>query len=639
MQPSDEIKSRLDIVDVIRDYVPLKAAGANFRANCPFHREKTPSFMVSPEKQIFHCFGCGEGGDLISFIMKIEGLSFVEALRVLAPKAGVVLQKQNPQIAGKKNRLLDILEASVLYYHDILLDSPQAHDARDYLKKRGLTGETIRTWQIGYSPDSWDDLLDHLKGRGFSENEIFSAGMSVKKDRFEHRATNAVHADEKYVRYYNRFRDRIMFPIWDANGNAVAFSARVNPAKEDTEKMGKYINSPQTLIYDKSKILFGLDKAKMEIKSHDLAVVTEGQMDVITAHQNGFKNVIASSGTALTTEQVNLIKRFTNNIALAFDMDNAGEMAAERGVKEAMRAEMNIKLIEMEEGKDPDECIKQNPGAWARAVESAQPMMEYYFEKTFKNLNPEKVDDKRKAAKKLLPLIISLGNSIEKDHWIKKLSQKIGTSEGAVREVIASFKKPSFKQEEPEFQKNIEKKAERKNREETLSETLLVLILKFPNLVSLAIDRIGMDQIYGERNQAIYRNLIIYYNNLIEENSKERASDFLNYASFKSWLAKKEESELSDHSGENSSEILRFLDYLALLGDRDFYNFDFDQSRDEAIKILLALKKHYLISRMKETERLISDSESEGDNSKIEELMLELKALSDEKREIENLFF
>ncbi|MCK5320853.1 DNA primase, partial [Candidatus Parcubacteria bacterium] len=265
MQPSEEIKSRLDIVDVIREYIQLQAAGVNFRAKCPFHREKTPSFVVSPEKQIYHCFGCGEGGDIFSFVMKMEGIEFVEALRLLAPKAGVALKKQNPEAASKRNKILDMLDLSRRYYHKIFLGEASARNAREYIKKRALSADTIEEWQIGYSLDSWDTVGKLLRAKGYKENEIFVAGLIVKSN--------------KSNRFYDRFRGRIMFPINDVNGNTVAFSARISPEKEAVEKMGKYINSPQTPVYDKSKILFGLDKAKLEIKKEDLAIVVEGQMD------------------------------------------------------------------------------------------------------------------------------------------------------------------------------------------------------------------------------------------------------------------------------------------------------------------------------------------------------------------------
>ena len=224
MQPSEEIKSRLDIVDIIRDYIPLKATGANFRALCPFHNEKSPSFMVSPEKQIFHCFGCGEGGDIFSFVMKIEGVDFIGALRILAPKAGVQLKKQNPQLMSLRNKLLDILDISKKYYNQNLLENNNSKNAREYLKQRGLKIETIKEWEIGYSNDGWDNVINFLKQKGFNDNEIFQSGMSVKSNNGD--------------RYYDRFRGRIMFPINNVNGNTVAFSARVS-RKRSRRKNGK----------------------------------------------------------------------------------------------------------------------------------------------------------------------------------------------------------------------------------------------------------------------------------------------------------------------------------------------------------------------------------------------------------------
>ncbi|MCD4762066.1 DNA primase, partial [bacterium] len=415
MQPSEEIKAKLDIIDLIREYIPLKAAGVNFRAKCPFHREKTPSFTVSPEKQIYHCFGCGKGGDIFSFIQEIESVDFVGALKILAPKAGVALKRQDPKAASERNRVLDIIDIARRYYSKILIDSNQAKAARQYLKERGLKEEIIDEWQIGFSPDSWDSLSKILLGKGYAEHEIFKAGMNVKN------STSS--------RFYDRFRGRIMFPINDVNTTTVGFSARVSPEKEAEEKMGKYINSPQTVVYDKSKILFGLDKAKQEIRRSDYAIVVEGQMDVITAHQAGFKNVVASSGTALTAHQVILLKRFTKNIMLAFDMDEAGATASDRGIQEALKQEMNIKVVELKDGKDPDDCIREDKEAWAEAVKTAKPMMQYYFDRTFSGMDLSDIVNRREAASILLNIIVKVGNRIEQDHWLKKLSEKIDVSE------------------------------------------------------------------------------------------------------------------------------------------------------------------------------------------------------------------
>ncbi|MFH1427076.1 MAG: DNA primase, partial [Patescibacteria group bacterium] len=580
LQPSEEIKSKLDIVEIIREYIPLKPAGINFRALCPFHREKTPSFMISPEKQIWHCFGCSKGGDVFTFLMEIEGISFVEALRMLAPKAGVQLKRQNPALTSQRNRLLDILEICSNYYHETLISNKVASRAKQYLNERGVKEETINEWQIGYSPDSWDDVINLLFKKGFKENEIFLAGMSIKK--------------EGTSRFYNRFRDRIMFPINDSSGSVVAFSARVNPEKEEIEKMGKYINSPQTMIYDKSRIIFGLDKAKIAVKTEDLAILVEGQMDVITAHQQGFKNVIAASGTALTEGQIKLIKRYTNNIILAFDQDRAGELAADRGIREAMRAEMNIKVITLPEGKDPDELIKNSPEKWQNAVEKAQPMMEYYFQKELQVLNLDKIEDRRKATMKLLPVIASLGNIIERDYWVKKLSQTIDVPENLLRETLnkALVKKVENLgvNQEPIEGKKIS--LDRGTRTELLSEILLALIIKYPNLIDYVLNNIFNDQIGGQVNKSFYKSLIFYYNYIKDSSNDEIGGSEVknievNYQGFKLWLENKNntnqlETEKNIKELDNVvSNQLKLLDRLVLLGDKDFYDYQPEQAKAE----------------------------------------------------------
>ena len=645
MTQSDEIKSKLDIVDVIREYIPLKPAGVNFRALCPFHREKSPSFVVSPEKQIWHCFGCSKGGDIFSFVMEMDGIGFIDALRNLAPKAGVTLKRQDPRLTSQRNRFLDVVEFSKNYYHKILLESQKAESARKYLAERGLTEETIDEWQIGYSPDSWDDLINLLIKKGYKENEIFSAGMSVKK--------------EGAGRFYNRFRGRIMFPIGDVNGNTVAFSARVSPENEENEKMGKYINSPQTIIYDKSGIIFGLDKAKREIKKKDSMIIVEGQMDVITAHQNGYKNVVASSGTALTSEgdrdktqaelqkkQVDLLKRYSNNIFLAFDMDKAGEIAAERGIKEAMSAEMNTKIVLIPEGKDPDECIKNNKEGWEEAVKDAKPIMEYYFDKIFFNLDLDQVENKRKAVRELLPILFRLGNKIEQDFWLKKLSQTIDVREDVLRETLQKLQKaPKTRKYENVSNEKKEVRQIKSSREDMLSELFVSLLMKFPDLIEYAINHIHPDQVIGDGNKSLYKNLVIYYNNLIDNWTQDRGEQTrppqVSYEGFRPWLEELQningdhgEGQFEDK--EDTGDQLKLLEKLVLLGDKDFFELGIEGAKNEIIKIIIELKKYYLVNKRKEVNRLIAQAEEAGDEEGIKGLMEKFKALTDEIQEITN---
>ncbi|MBU0722348.1 DNA primase [Patescibacteria group bacterium] len=643
--PSEEIKSKLDIVDVIREYIQLKAAGLNFRAHCPFHREKTPSFIVSPGKQIWHCFGCGKGGDVFSFVMEIEGLSFVETLRLLAKKAGVILKKADPALTSKRNALLDILELSAKYYHKILTHSQAALTARKYLHERALTDDTIVKWQIGYSPDTWDSLSNFLKSRGYGENEIFLAGLSVKK--------------EKTPGFYDRFRGRIMFPIHDINGNVAGFTARVSPDKETEEKIGlsaetfvkagKYINTPATMIYDKSKILFGMDKAKMSIKAEDAAILVEGQMDAITAEQNGFNNIIASSGTALTAEQVNLIKRYSNNLFLSFDMDKAGDLAAERGIAQAMQAEMNIKVIEIQGAKDPDECIKNNPESWRQAVQNAKPMMRYYFDKTFLNLNLKDYEGQNKAEKILLPIIAKFGSKTEQDYWLKKLSQEVDANENFLREKLGEIIKKQNQTNSPVKlldQAPKELNQLKPSREQMLSELLLAFVIRFPAHLEYVINHIGPEDLAGESNRVFYKNLILYYNKLIDLWTREGENFALaiNYLSLKEWLSNADNftqgGDVKMDDQPDNYKCLSLLDRLVLLADKDFYDYSEEQVRAEIINIAAALKVNYLNHRRHAIAKLIATLEKEnisgqGKNEELKNLMEEFKALTEEMNLIE----
>jgi DNA primase len=615
MQVSEEIKAKLDIVDVIKEYVPnLKAVGVNFTALSPFKREKTPSFVVSPDKQIWHCFSSGKGGDIFSFVMEMEGVSFVEALRILAPKAGVQLHHENPETTSKRNRLLDIMETAALFYHKMFLESPAAASAREYIyKKRALSEATIMDWQIGYSPDSWDDLIGVLKKRGYNEMEILAAGLAIKKE-----GRNS---------YFNRFRGRIMFPINDINGNVVAFTARVLPEREATEQMGKYVNSPETILYSKSHVVFGLDKAKMEIKNLGYGIVVEGQMDCISCHQAGFKNVVASSGTAFTPDQLKLLKRYSNNLCLSFDMDSAGQNAADRGIREAFAAEMNIKVITIPDGKDPDELIHRDPEAWRQAVAGAKHVMQYYFDKTFAVYDITTSEGKREAARIILPVIARLPDLVEQSHWLRQLAEKLQVSETALRDTLTIN---SHKEKKPYRETVAEKEAEpatpvrHETREEKLSESMLALIFKFPSLFGYVSERLELDHLFGRNNKTIYRNLIIYYNELTS--NSDNVSKEISYQGFRDWLP-------SHLDGQGNDGLFRILEMIAIIGEKDYYDLEIDVAKNEIIRIIIALKKIFIALRRQEITRLIAQSEEEGLVDEAEKLMAELTNLGNEAAE------
>ena len=604
MSDIEEVKSRLDIVEVIREYIPVKAAGVSFQALCPFHHEKTPSFTISPDKQVWHCFGCGRGGDVLSFVMEKESLNFPEALRLLAKKAGVILKERGQADYSGKNRLLDIMELAGKYYVHIL-NTATGLEFRKYLLGRGLTEETIADWQIGCSQDSWDSLYKFLKnrpleGRKFSDEEIQSTGLVIAKSR-DYRGAGA-------FSYYDRFRDRIMFPIWDANGDLIAFTARVNPVKEKTEKLGKYINSPQGKIYDKSRVLFGLNKAKQAIRSNDLAIVVEGQMDVISCHQHGFKNVVASSGTALTAEQVSLIKRFTSNIALLFDMDQAGQLAADRGIKEALAQEMNLKIIVLSAGKDPSEALNSSPADFKRSVEAAKPMLEYYYEKTVAGLDLANLDNKRLVRSKMFSMIALVANKTEQGFWLKKLSEDLGFFEADAREefVKSLAGQKTFLSGSNPAAAALEALAPVEiSREDRLAERMLALMIKFPDYVNYVISNLEPESVFNGTLSEFYKKLIIYYN---KHNSLE-------YSELQIYLA-------------GQPEMLKLLNKLVLLGEKDFYDFELTLVKEELINITTEIRKHDKMRKVASLQRLIAQAEKEGRADDLARLMNDLKNLT-----------
>jgi len=372
--------------------------------------------MVSEEKQIWHCFGCQKGGDIFGFVMEMEGLEFREALKMLAEKAGVKLQSYNPQKAEEKNRTLEILELATKWYDHQLWKGPGKIKILEYLHKRGLRDETIKNFRLGYAPSGWRNILQFLLKRGYKTEEIARAGLLVKKDGAQD--------------YYDRFRDRVMFPIADFSGKIVGYSARVAPGQDESQ--AKYINTPETEVYHKSRVLYGLDKARSEIKKNDSVLLVEGNMDVIAASQTGLKNTIAVSGTALTEEQIGFIKRYTKNIKMFFDMDSAGELATKKSVKLSLARDMSVKIVTLPQGKDAADLARENPEELKKAVEGSLAVMDYFFQKTFQKLDKNKIEDKKKISQELLEIIATIENNVEKSHWIKKLSEALIVPEEAL---------------------------------------------------------------------------------------------------------------------------------------------------------------------------------------------------------------
>ena len=436
--PVDEIKNRLDIVEVIGGYIRLQKAGRNYKALCPFHSEKMPSFVVSPEKQMWHCFGCNKGGSIFDFVMEMEGVEFGDALRMLAQRAGVELKKVDPKLKTERSRLYEICYLANQFFIKQLVASQAGKKIQQYLTGRGLKPMTVKNWQLGYAPNQWQALLDFLKNQGYPDEEIVKAGLVVKK--------------EKKDEYYDRFRDRIIFPIHDLNGLVIGFTSRENPEQPDS-RMGKYINTPNTLIYDKSQVIYGLDKAKLDIRKNNLCILVEGQMDVLMAHQAGSRNVVASSGTALTEKQLRIIKRYTENLATAFDMDLAGQTATKRGIDLALQFGFNTKVIGLPKEQDPADCLQKNPSLWSQAVGQASGLIEFYLENAFSKYDRQTVEGKKEISKILLPMIKKISNKVEQAHWLQELARQLKVQEGILVEEMGKIKNFSAKGGDESFTK------------------------------------------------------------------------------------------------------------------------------------------------------------------------------------------
>lgn len=475
----DEIKSRLNIVDVISSYIKLQKAGVNYRANCPFHSEKTPSFFVSPARQIWHCFGsCGIGGDIFKFVMQIEGVEFGDALRILASKAGVELVKQDPKIKTERQRLFEMSELACRFFEKQLEESQTGKEAKKYLFDRGMAEETIRKWRLGYSPDSWRGLRDFLVSQGYKTEEIEKAGLILKS--------------EKSQEYFDRFRARIMFPISNSSSQVIGFGARVfkNLTRKDGTPESKYVNSPNTLIYDKSRVLFGLNKAGLEARKKDFSVLMEGYMDVIMAHQAGIENAVATSGTALTSFQLDILRRYSDNIHMCFDMDLAGQTATKKGIDLAQAMSFNIKIITMPENpetpgipfKDSADLVKKDPELLKKAVAESKTIFDFYFEKVLSQFDRKTMEGKKKISKTILPAIKKIQDKIEQDVWIKKLAEVLEVNEDNVLEELKKARIEedfSFKEEIPYI------KEEKLTRKALLEQYLSALAFKSPQSLQL----------------------------------------------------------------------------------------------------------------------------------------------------------
>lgn len=439
MSVTDEVKQRIDIVEFIGRYTPLKRSGATYKGLCPFHGERTPSFIVFPHSATWRCFGaCGIGGDVFTFLMQKENVDFREALQMLAREVGVDLDAaEGREGAGQRTTLYTINDVAAVYFQEILRHHPAAAAARAYLAARGLDEETLERFRLGFALESWNSLRDYLTERGYSLAQQLDAGL--------------VKQNEERERTYDAFRNRVMIPICDRQGRIIGFGGRVLDKSEP-----KYLNTAETPLFHKSRVIYGLDLAGPAIRSANQVVIVEGYMDVIAAHQHGFPNVVACMGTSLTTEQLQQLQRYTSNFVLALDADAAGQQATIRGLNQARQAlgrvqkptvtasgirmedrlNAHLAICAMPEGQDPDDVIRRQPEQWRELVAAAQPLVDFYFASVGQQVDLTTVQGKGQAVAELAPLIAELHDEIEQKHYVDQLSRWVRIDEQTIWERV-----------------------------------------------------------------------------------------------------------------------------------------------------------------------------------------------------------
>ncbi len=525
-----EVKSRLNVVDVVGETVQLKKAGTTYKGLCPFHGEKTPSFTVTPSRDSWKCFGCGLGGDIFSFVMQRDSVPFPEALRVLANKAGVEIDERTKREDAHRARLRDILETAIAFYHGILVSTSHGKPALDYLRGRGFTDATIESAQLGWAPDNWDTLSKRLiEKRDYRAEELIEVGLASRG------------RSNRGVGVIDRFRGRVLFPIRDQNGAAVGLGGRIL-GKEGEDAQGnprdtgpKYLNSPATPLFDKSRTLYLIDKAKGPMRKSGQAVIVEGYTDALMAHQAGYDNVVASLGTALTPGQVALLTRYAKKIALAYDVDAAGQKAGTFGVQalEGLIGQLaatesgieldEVKVVRLPDGKDPDEVLRDTPDRWREEVRTAQPIVDYLIDTFAHQYDLKTPGGKARFVDAMMPTLRAVPNPVMRDGWLQRVRQVSGVEERVLLEVLRSGRSAtglgdapgSGRAQEARFSADAVSSAPDALRVGDIlrgvlpqEQELLRLMLLVPEVQQQIADAIGPDQLPNTVARELFRALI-----------------------------------------------------------------------------------------------------------------------------------
>lgn len=501
MDPISEIKSRINIEDLVLQYIPLKKAGRQFKALCPFHKERTPSFYVSPERQLAYCFGCHKGGDHFKFIEEMEGLDFRGALQLLAERAGVTLPKTMPEERQKKSerdRIIELHDVAASFFEEQLWNTKDGEAVLKYLKKRGLREETIKGARLGFASEVSSALYSFLLEKEFTRDEILTSGVAFARDTEKNQCID-------------RFRMRLIFPIENLASQICAFGGRA--VKEGDEP--KYLNSPETPIYQKNAILYGLARAKAEIRIKNCAVIVEGYMDALSCFQAGYKNVVACSGTALTENQLAALKRFTKEVIFAFDRDNAGRLATERAIELAFEKELSIRVaVWKSDAKDPDECVRKDEKLFSESIEQAAPATQYLIDEYRANFDLKEIAGKKKFIDALLPFVSRVKSPLELDLWLQKISELLGSSLQTIYDEVKRFLGKQKSIPRVRMDEKTERETEKKNFK--IHEYLLGILLTYPKIYSKVTQLIGSEDFEDSELQNIYRSLGTQYNRTLE---------------------------------------------------------------------------------------------------------------------------
>lgn len=583
------IKERINIVDIVGDYVKLTKAGANWKGLCPFHQEKTPSFTVHEEKQIYHCFGCAKGGDVLSFIMEIESMEFREALEILATKAGVELTggRGNDGHRELKARLKEINALSVQFYEKQLWEGVGKKKILGYLRDRGIDDAAIKKFQLGYAPEGWNNLYDFLRTKGYTNEEIVASGSVIQKE-----GTN---------RYYDRFRDRVMFPVSDAMGVIVGFSARVAPGGDESQ--AKYVNTPETILYHKSTTLYGIEHARNAIKKEGKVLLVEGNMDVIAAHFAGIEYAVAVSGTALTEDHMRILSRYTDHILLLFDMDDAGQKAARKSAHLCFANELRTAIVQLTGGKDAADIVRDDPEALQSAIDSAQDAMAFFVGVAQKQYDIHTPDGKRSAIDTVVDDLATMENAIVRDEWARKVATAFGVREDIVFSAIAKARnvRPAMQRGTEDTSHALHEEEATPSRVSMLEKKIIGICLAFPD---------------------VWKNLA------------EDASAVGSVASqqLKAFLAHGKEVDYSlDAYGQKYCDEATFVRLRDLAHDAR-QNVDVSEAPNEPVKIVAEYVNQLQLQTNKDAVEgimmAIKQAEASGDTVTVTELMKELNALT-----------